>query len=228
MKFLWGWDTILPSSIRFFPYTFFDPKIIDLLLLSEDIIKGQNYRRVLINLFCFEITKSHFIKLGPELNLRFNTISLRFQAQINATYAPLVFTKRPHTFNLDVEFGNASRTNENPHNTSKVHFSGRAGVSWLNGLMKMLKISLTSISYVSSLRIMRVISYSQTIHSPIPTFALKKYSNSVLYLHRNIVSVVTLKTLHRSPTTIWIWNSIMWVVWKCFICLNIENFYYVI
>ncbi|XP_036228844.2 vitellogenin-2 isoform X1 [Bactrocera oleae] len=82
-----------------------------------------------ITMDVYSSTKNNWFNIIGILERTSKIDTRDWKAEINATYAPLVFTKRPHTFNLDVEFGNASRTNENPHNTSKVHFSGRAGPS---------------------------------------------------------------------------------------------------
>ncbi|XP_061389205.1 uncharacterized protein LOC133324377 [Musca vetustissima] len=52
-----------------------------------------------------------------------------WKACINVTYAPLVFTKRPHTLMGSITFGNATTDNQCPVEGSSITFNSRAGPS---------------------------------------------------------------------------------------------------
>ncbi|KAI8129767.1 Vitellogenin-1 [Lucilia cuprina] len=103
------------------------------LIHTDDQNMEQNLHKWIVNMDVQSSKKTSWFNLaGNVQRTAAETADMPqtdWKACVNVTFAPLVFTKRPHTFMGTVIFGNASTDHECPANGSSIHFSSRAGPS---------------------------------------------------------------------------------------------------
>ncbi|XP_030375006.1 uncharacterized protein LOC115624412 [Scaptodrosophila lebanonensis] len=114
-------------------------------------------------------TKTNWFQVRGKIQRNSKTDGADWKACTRITYEPLVFTKRPHTLNGHIEFGNAAVKGECPQDGSSVQFAARAGPSeQARAFLSSDQISLTDTDFCPK----EVLKFS-----PIPTSKYCKRSN---------------------------------------------------
>lgn len=99
------------------------------LMHSEDGRTTDTLHKWNVTLDIISSTKTNWFNVIGRIERTSEVDERNWKSCINVTYAPLVFTRRPHTLNGSIEFGAASPTTDCPAAPSRIEFSARAGPS---------------------------------------------------------------------------------------------------